>query len=406
MNTDQLVSSDNWSDLSSYQAPPEVDQARLDRYRADRICKEMRRAEVDLCIMTNPVSLRYAIDLRSYSLFTAHIPSTYLFFNQSGEWKLHNAFAPSIAEKNMGQGVPISYMYGGDELVTFADQFAGKVEQALHDIGQDKGRVAVEYINPTIVQALEHRGIEVVDGVVVTERARLIKSVDEVNCIRWAIAVAELGAAKVREALKPGVTENQLWGLLNYTNQANDGDWHDGRMLASGPRINPWLQEATPRKVEAGDLVGFDTDMVGPMGYCADLSRTLFCGRGRPSERQKELYRYAMDEIEHNLGLVKSGVSFQCLQDNAWPVPEAFRQNAYPCILHGVGMCDEFPHIHPGFRGELPYQGQLEAGMVVCIESYIGAVGERDGVKLEQQVLVTDSGYELLTHFPFEDAFL
>ncbi|GIS88599.1 MAG: hypothetical protein CM1200mP18_13090 [Gammaproteobacteria bacterium] len=60
------------------------------------------------------------------------------------------------------------------------------------------------------------------------------------------------------------MTEAQLWGLLNYANLANNGDWHDGRMLASGPRINPWMQEATLRRVESGDLVGFDTDMVGP----------------------------------------------------------------------------------------------------------------------------------------------
>jgi len=68
-----------------------------------------------------------------------------------------------------------------------------------------------------------------------------------------------------------------LWGLLNYTNFANNGDWHNGRMLASGPRVNPWLQEATDRKLEAGDLVAFDTDMAGPFGYFADISRTLFC---------------------------------------------------------------------------------------------------------------------------------
>ena len=71
-------------------------------------------------------------------------------------------------------------------------------------------------------------------------------------------------------------------------------------MLASGDRINPWLREASERRVEAGDLVGFDTDMVGPFGYCADISRTFFCGPGRPTRRQKQLYRHALDEIEHN----------------------------------------------------------------------------------------------------------
>ena len=130
------------------------------------------------------------------------------------------------------------------------------------------------------------------------KNARVIKSEDEINCIRWAVAVAEHGIAKLKTAVHAGVTEAQLWGLLNYANLANNGDWHDGRMLASGPRINPWMQEATLRRVESGDLVGFDTDMIGPQGYCADISRTLHCGPAMPTRRQKELYRLALDEIE------------------------------------------------------------------------------------------------------------
>ena len=204
--------------------------------------------------------------------------------------------------------------------------------------------------------------------------------------------------------MKPGVTELQLWGLLNYTNLANNGDWHDGRMLASGSRINPWLQEASPRRIEAGDLVGFDTDMIGPYGYFADISRTLFCGPGKPSKRQTEVYRLAAAEIEHNLGLVKPGVSFMEFQEQAFPVPEEYCENAYACIVHAVGMCDEYPRINPPHRGPNPYDGILEAGMVLCIESYMGAVGETGvGVKLEQQVLVTDDGYELLSHYPLEE---
>ena len=84
---------------------------------------------------------------------------------------------------------------------------------------------------------------------------------------------------------------------LNYINVANDGDWHDGRMLASGPRTNPWCQEASPRRAESGDLVGVDTDMVGPSGYFADVSRTFHCGPARPTRRQKEPYRLAVEEI-------------------------------------------------------------------------------------------------------------
>ncbi|MBX2883411.1 MAG: Xaa-Pro peptidase family protein [Granulosicoccus sp.] len=406
LTPDQLVAEDHWSDLSRSQEMPFIDQERLRQYRQLRLKLAMEAHSVSLCVMTSPISLRYAINYRNYALFMSHIPSTYLFYSSEGDFILYNAFEPDIPEKNKRKGQPIAYMYGGEELTGYAEKLATDIENYLIEIGSTNRRVAIEYVNPGITLALAKRNIEVIDGVLITEQARLIKNVDEISCIRWAIAVAEHGAAKMQQSLQPGVSEVQLWALLNYANLANDGDWHDGRMLASGPRINPWLQEASKRKVEAGDLVGFDTDMVGPNGYFADLSRTFFCGPGKPSKRQRELYQLAYAEVEHNMKLVKPGISFQEFQQQAYPVEEEYHQNAYPCIIHGVGMCDEYPNIDPVFRQQPAYDGVIEAGMVLCVESYMGAVGERDGVKLEQQVLVTDQGCELLTSFPFDEELL
>jgi len=76
------------------------------------------------------------------------------------------------------------------------------------------------------------------------------------------------------------------------------------------------------------------------------------------------------------------------------------------CIIHGIGMCDEYPSLKPQFRGALQFEGKLETGMVICVESYMGEVGERNGVKLEQQILVTEDGHETLTSFPLEESLL
>ena len=403
---DQMILEDSWSDLSQFQVPPNIDLNCLNNYRIGRIRAEMYARDIAVCIIINPVSLRYAINFNSYAIFNAHIPCTYLFVSQAAPHQLHGALDPNFDSVEIKPSRAISHFYAGNDLAIYAEKFADDVLNYLSEIGTDNRRVAIESVNPSITQALIQRGLDVVDGALVTENARLIKSDDEVECIRWAIKVAEHGAKQIEMALKPGVSEVQLWGILNYTNLANFGDWHEAKMLASGPRINPWFQEASSRKIESGDLVGFDTDMVGPMGYCADLSRTFHCGPAKPSKRQKELYRFAVDEIEYNLGLVKSGVSFADYQEMAYTVPEQFQRNAYTCIIHGVGMCDEAPHLHPISRGPPPYAGQLESGMVICVESYMGAVGERDGVKLEQQVLVTDNGYEMLTNYPFEKKLL
>ncbi len=385
---------------------PEIDFDRLHAYRLGRIRAMLREAQAAMCVLVSPISLRYAVDYRTYALFQAHIPSTYLFVPQEGPLVMHGAYGQNCRVDETRPGRAISFFDGGEDMSGAARQLADDVSRYLVDIGTDNRRIAIEYVNPSLTLALARRGFEVIDGVTIAEKARLIKSTDEIACMRWAMAVAELGIEKVEQALKPGVTELQLFGLLNYTNLANNGDWHDGRMLASGPRINPWCQEASARRVESGDLVGLDTDMVGPFGYFADVSRTFHCGPGKPTRRQKQLYRLALAEVEHNMRLVRPGATLSEIQRQAFQQSEEFHENAYPCVLHGVGMCDEYPRVNPIFRGPNPYDGRIEAGMVICVESYVGAVGERDGVKLEQQVLVTETGHELLSTYPLDQSLL
>ena len=211
----------------------------------------------------------------------------------------------------------------------------------------------------------------------------------------------------MQQAMRPGATEQELWAILSSTNLVYDGDWTEGRMLASGPRTNPWYQEATPRAMQAGELVAFDTDMVGPFGYCADVSRTWLCGGGQPSARQRELYRRAYDEIEHNVALVRPGMTFKQFSDQALRHPEEFVALRYACVAHGVGMCDEYPKIYYRQDWERTgYDGVIEPNMTLCIESYVGAAGGSQGVKLEECVLVTESGCERLSSYPFEDPLL
>lgn len=403
---DQMVMQDGWSDLRQFRALPEINHDRLYTYRTERLREQMRLADVAALVIVNPVSLRYAVDYSSYALFQSRIPSTYLFMAQDGPTIIHGAYGGGPQIDRAEKARYIAFFDAGDNLADNARLLADDLVRYLEEIGADNRRVAIEYVNPSVTQACLQRGIEVVDGIALSEKARLIKSVDEIECIKWSVAVAEYGITKMREAMRPGVTELQLWGLLNYTNLANHGEWHDGRMLASGDRINPWLQEASQRVIQSGDLVGFDTDMVGPMGYFCDISRTFHCGPAKPTKRQKEVYRMAYDEIQHNLALVRPGITFHEIQEQSYPIPENCQKNAYPCIIHGVGMCDEFPRIQPAFTGPNPYNGTLEAGMVLTIESYMGPLGERDGVKLEEQVLVTQDGYEMLSSYPMEESLL
>ena len=385
-------------------AAPAVDLDALRRYRLGRVRAALAAGGIDLAVLTSPVSLLYAVDFDDYQLYQSRIPTFTLLVAADGPVTLFGAYnrgLPSVDEYLPGQR--LSHFDAGLDLADAARGFARLLRRRL----PGRARVAVERLDASVVQALMQVGFEVVDAGGAMESARSIKSAEELALLRHAIAVAELGIERMREALVPGITENALLAVLHEVNIRHGGRWTDGRMLASGPRTNPWLQEATDRVIAAGDLVAFDTDMIGPRGYFADVSRTLLCGDVRPSPAQRELYRRAFDEVQHDLSLVRAGVSFRELAERAFRQPPEFRAHRYPCLAHGAGMSDEWPRIaHLADWEEGGYDGVVEAGMVLCLESFVGRERGGEGVKLEQQVLVTETGTEPLSTAPFESLLL
>ena len=154
-------------------------------------------------------------------------------------------------------------------------------------------------------------------------------------------------------------------------------------------------------------MVSFDTDLIGPYGYCADISRAWVAGDGKPSDEQRTTYKLAAEQIDHNIALLKAGVSYREVSEKAWPIPELYQAGRYGSLIHGIGLCDEYPSIkhHVDFESK-GYDGIFQENMTVCVESYIGAEGGREGVKLEEQVLITRDGIEQLSSFPLDEDLL
>ena len=397
--------------VEAYEA--RVDMERLRAYRLGRVREQLRRLDYAGILLYDPLNIRYATDSRNMSVWTMHNAVRYCFIPTEGPVTLfdfHNCEHLSAHLELIEEVRPaIAWFYfgAGSRLDERALAWAAEIADLMAAHGGGNRRLAVDNLNPEGAAALAGHGIEVRNGQQVMELARVIKSPDELLCMEASVAVCEIAMAKMREALTPGMTENQLWAILNQVNAAMGGEWIETRLLASGPRANPWFQESSNRVIEAGELVSFDTDMVGPFGYCADISRSFFCGGGRPSDEQRRLYGLAREQIESNLALIKPGLSFRELAEKGWKLPESCLPNRYPVVVHGVGLCDEYPacvYLEDFERGG--YDGRLEAGMTICVESYVGEVGGSEGVKLEQQVLITDSGAKLLSHYPFEDEVL
>jgi Xaa-Pro aminopeptidase len=212
---------------------------------------------------------------------------------------------------------------------------------------------------------------------------------------------------EMEAALRPGTTENELWAELHRGNIARGGEWIETRLLSSGPRTNPWFQECSSRIIEAGDLVAFDTDLIGPYGFCADISRTWLCGDGLATNAQRDLYRIAADQIAANTELMRPGTGFRELVElSVVPPPDCF-PNRYGVLYHGVGLADEYPTLpHAADWTDDTPDGVLMPGMVLCVESYIGRLGGHEGVKIEEQVLITDSGNATLSSYPLDTRLL
>lgn len=237
--------------------------------------------------------------------------------------------------------------------------------------------------------------------------ARAIKSAEELKCIRESIAATEIGVGRLREAIRPGITENALWSVLHQAVIELDGDYVETRLLNSGERTNPWFQESSPRVIGEGELIALDTDVVGRHGYYADFSRTFHSGPTEPTAAQRELYGVAYEQVQHNIAVLGPGLTFREYADRAWEIPDRYFSNRYYLSAHGVGMTGEYPYLY--HRADFPdagYDGVIEPGMTLCVESYIGAEGGDEGVKLEEQVLITEDGVEVLSAFPFEPAML
>lgn len=379
------------------------------RYRLERIRAELRRRGYAGALLYDPVNIRYATDSTNMQLWVAHNPTRHCFVAADGPVVLFDYFSCEHLSDHSGMvdevrpAVSWMYLYSGELTDKKVRRWAEGIADLVREHGGGNHRIAVDHLNPEGVAELARLGIAVGNGEAVMEMARLIKSPDEILAMRRAIVSCEAAMAEMEAKLVPGISENELWAELHRGNIARGGEWIETRLLASGPRTNPWFQECSSRIVEAGDLVAFDTDLIGPYGYCSDISRTWLCGDGRPGNEQRHLFRIAADQIAANTELMKPGISFrELVERSVVPPPDCF-PTRYGVLYHGVGLADEYPTLpHASDWTDDTPDGVLEPGMVLCVESYIGRLGGHEGVKIEEQVLITETGNEQLSAYPLD----
>ena len=383
----------------------EIDFDKLRSYRLDRVRNELKKNNIEACILFDPVNVRYALDTVNMSVYNMHNLTRYCFIPVDGPTILYEYFNCEILSKGLDlideirPAITWDYFSNGDQSESQLKKWVNEVNDLSNSYFKSK-KIAIDVINGPAVNELNKKGIQVLEAKKILEQARVIKSSEEIKCMRAALDVADIGIIKMRDYLKSGITEDELWSILHKTNIENGGEWIECRILSSGSRTNPWMQESSNKIIQDGEIVSFDTDMVGPYGYCADISRAFVCGN-KFNEHQKKIYLTAVEQIDYNSRLIKDGVSFREFTEKAWILPEKYYGNRYSVMLHGIGLCDEWPAIrYPTDGGER--SGIFQKNMTITLESYIGEVGGHEGVKLEQQYLVGENGLELMSHHPLE----
>jgi Xaa-Pro dipeptidase len=395
-------------------APEEpIDLVAIRTFRLSRVRAEMAARSIDACVLLDPVNIRYATGARNMQVFSARNPARYLFVPESGPVVLHEF--PGCAHLAAGletideirPAITASYVAAGDAITTVEAAWARQVAALVREHCGARAAVGIERVNAGAALALRDQGFHLLDAQAPVERARAIKSAEELKCVRASVRATEVAVARLRDAIRPGLRENELWSVLHEGVIALGGDYVETRLLSSGPRTNPWFQETGNRRLGTNELVALDTDVVGCHGYYCDFSRTFHTGPDEATRQQRDLYQVAHEQVHHNMDLLRAGVSFREYSEQAWAIPARFVANRYYVSAHGCGMTGEYPYLyHEMDFAEAGYDGMIEAGMTLCVESYIGEEGGEQGVKLEQQLLITEGEPELLSSFPFEPALL
>ncbi len=382
---------------------------RMREFRWNRLVKAVNERDYGGILMFDPLNIRYATDSTNMQLWNTHNSFRALLLCADGYmviWDYKNTpfltdMNPLVREKR--SGADFFYFDRGDVAGDVAKKFAAEVKDLIASHGGGNMRLGVDKIMLHGLRALEAQGFEVMEGEELTEKTRAIKGVDEILAMRCAHDACEKAVASMHAAAAPGMSEDDIWAVLHAENIRRGGEWIETRLLATGPRTNPWFQECGPRILQNNEILAFDTDLIGSYGICIDISRTWWVGDQKPRADMIAAMQHAHEHIMTNMDLLKPGVSFHDLTFKGHQLAANYQKQKYGCRMHGVGLCDEWPLIvYPEAWVPGAFDYHLEPGMVLCVEALVSPEGGDFSIKLEDQVLITETGYENLTRYPFD----
>jgi Xaa-Pro aminopeptidase len=386
---------------------------RLRRYRIERIQQALEASDLGAVLVFDNNNIRYLTGI-AIGEWTREKLSRYAVYTRTGElilWDfgsaaVHNRmYAPWMKPENCLS----SWTTMRGAVPPAADLMANAVREIkgrLADAGVGGMPVGVDIVDMPMLTELGRQGVEVRDGQQVMLDARQIKNRDEITLLSMAAAMVDGVYQDIVEALKPGVRENEIVALANKRLYEMGSDDVESINAVSGERCNPHPHNFSDRMIRPGDQAFFDI-MHSYNGYRTCYYRTFNVGRA--TSAQRDAYVRAREWMDVAIGAIKPGVSTADVA-RLWPTAAEIgmedEKTAFGLLFgHGLGLAlHERPIISRLTSLESPMQ--IQEGMVFALETYCPATDGVSAARIEEEVVVTATGVEVLTKFPAEELFI
>ena len=381
-----------------------IDFDRMRRERVEKIQREMEKTNLGSLLLFDPGNKRYAtstavaspeVDQMGRYAIVPRGGKPYIF-GFGSEVAAEKLYCPWIAER--AYPAHTTMMGALPKEFKATEGFLKDLSMVLNGHKVQKEPIGIDIIDAQLMIALQEVGFKLGDGQHVMLEARTIKTEDEIMIMRQAAATVDAAFDRMASALRPGVRENDLQAEASHILHTLGAQWVINIQMTSGPRTHPHPHLSSDRVLQPGDLLFADIVTLFN-GYHTCYYRTLCCGPSSP--KQREMYKRTYEMLEKGVETLRPGNTTADIC-RAWPEAGywGFQTESQAFGLafgHGVGVgLWERPIIHRLYSMKHPME--LKEGMVIAVETYDGE--GIDGARIEQMVVVTGEGPEVISKFP------
>ena len=311
----------------------------------------------------------------------------------------HKLYSPWLGEERSRAG--ISTLRGA--VKGRAEDVARKIRVELEERGLLGDPLGVDVIELPVLEALQAEGVRVVDGQSFMQDVRKIKTEDEITLLATACAMVDAAYDELFRALHPGMRENECVALVNRVLIELGSEHVEGVNAISGERCSPHPHVYTDRMLRPGDPAYFDI-LHAYNGYRTCYYRTFAVGSA--SRAQVDAYKRCRDYLDQAIAMIRPGVSTAEVV-SVWPEAQEFgfadEEAAFALQYgHGVGLSIWEKPIFSRLVS-FDHPETIEAGMVFALETFWPASDGWSAARIEEQLVVTGDGCEVITRFPAEE---